>query len=46
MRPADTTPHYLDGDTIYTTSEQPSLTQFSTNSFISILYDMDFKPYT
>jgi hypothetical protein len=46
MRPADTTPHYKDGDTIYTAHAKPSLTQFSANNFISILYcDVYFKPY-
>jgi hypothetical protein len=33
-----TTPHCLDGGMIYTTLEHPSLTQFSTNNFISTLY--------
>jgi len=32
-----TTPHCLDGDMIYTALEHPSLTQFSTNNFISTL---------
>jgi hypothetical protein len=38
VQPSDTTPHYLDGDTIYTAHEHPSLTQFSTNNFTSILF--------
>ena len=33
-----TTPHCFDGDMIYTALENPSLTQFSTNNFISTLY--------
>jgi len=35
-----------DGDTIYTAHKHPSLTPFSTNNFISILYfNAYFKPY-
>ena len=39
------TPRYLDGDTIHTALEQPALTQFRTNNFISNLYlNIYFKP--
>jgi len=37
-RQTDTTPHYLDGDMIHAALAHPSLTQFSTNNFISISY--------
>lgn len=33
-----TTPHCLDGDLIYAALQHPSLTQFSTDNFISALY--------
>jgi hypothetical protein len=48
VRLADkTTPHYLDGDTMYLALEKPSLIKFTTNNFIGILYfNIYFKTYT
>ena len=47
MQAGATPQHYFDGDTMHTARKLPSLTQFSTNDFISILYfNIYFETYT